>query len=126
MSLRYEFVTFAFCHGSNMRELCCRFEISTKTGYKWISRCLQDGVYGLKDRLNRPHNPGRTADKLEQRVLTVRDTRHASGGRKLGRIHLELEFFCVSVPSKNVPASRKDSCVPVTNSQNYSPGFQEE
>ena len=36
MSLRYEFVTFALCHSSNIRELCRRFEISSKTGYKSI------------------------------------------------------------------------------------------
>ena len=72
MSLRYEFVTFALCHSSNIRELCRRFEISSKTGYKWISRYIQEDMQGLKDRSKRPHSsPGRTADELEKNSLSL-------------------------------------------------------
>jgi len=100
MSLRYEFVTFALCHGSNIRELCRRFEVSPKTGYKWISRSLQEGVYGLKDRSKRPHHsPRRTVDELEQMVLNVRDEHPAWGGRKIRRILQEQGFSHVPVPS---------------------------
>ena len=100
MSLRYEFVTFALCHDSNIRELCRRFEISPKTGYKWISRYLREDVCGLKDRSKRPHNsPGRTADELEQWVLAVRDTHPAWGGRKIRRILQERGFPYVPCPS---------------------------
>lgn len=100
MSLRYEFVTFALCHGSNIRELCRRFEISPKTGYKWISRYLQGDVWGLKDHSKRPHtSPGRTADELEESVLTVRDEHPAWGGRKIRRILLERGFSHVPAPS---------------------------
>lgn len=100
MSLRYEFVTFALCNDSNIRELCRRFDISPKTGYKWISRCIREGVYGLKDRSKCPHNsPGRTADELEQSVLTIRDEHSAWGGRKIRRILLTRGFSHVPAPS---------------------------
>src|SRR5664280_1312960 len=100
MSLRYEFVTFALCHSSNIRELCRRFEISSKTGYKWISRYIQEDMKGLKDRSKRPHSsPGRTADELEKSVLTVRDAHPAWGGRKIRRILLDRGFSHVPAPS---------------------------
>ena len=39
MSLRREFVQLASQPGSNIRELCRRFKISPKTGYKWRAHC---------------------------------------------------------------------------------------
>ena len=47
MSLRLEFVKFALAEDSNIAELCRRFDISRKTGYKWIKRYLQLGEAGL-------------------------------------------------------------------------------
>jgi transposase-like protein len=38
VNLRLEFVQLALHEGSNRRELCRRFEISPKTGYKWLKR----------------------------------------------------------------------------------------
>ncbi len=36
MSLREEFVKLAMQAGANRRELCRRFGIAPKTGYKWL------------------------------------------------------------------------------------------
>lgn len=100
VSLRYEFVTFALCQGANIRELCRRFGISPKTGYKWISRRLQEGVYGLKDRSKRPHHsPRRTTDELEQVVLAIREEHPAWGGRKIRKVLQERGFPHVPSPS---------------------------
>ena len=38
MSLREEFVQLALQAGVNRRELCRRFGIAPKTGYKWLMR----------------------------------------------------------------------------------------
>ena len=38
MLLRREFVELASQEGANVSELCRHFEISRKTGYKWIER----------------------------------------------------------------------------------------
>ena len=38
MSQRKEFVSLAMVDGANMSRLCRRFEISRKTGYKWLAR----------------------------------------------------------------------------------------
>lgn len=50
MSLRREFVELASQPGCNRRDLCRRFGISPKTGYKWLQRFTQSGVSGLEER----------------------------------------------------------------------------
>lgn len=84
LSLRREFVELAQLDGANIRALCCRFGISPKTGYKWLSRFLSEGEAGLTDRSRRPHrSPDRTDESVEQAVLRVRDAHPAWGARKI-------------------------------------------
>ncbi len=37
-------------------ELCARYGISRKTGYKWLDRFDEDGRRGLRDRSHAPHH----------------------------------------------------------------------
>jgi transposase InsO family protein len=84
MSLRFEFVKFALSNGSNIAELCRRFDISRKTGYKWINRFLTKGYPGLADLSRRPKtSPNRTSGVLVNAILEVRKLHTASGGRKI-------------------------------------------
>ena len=59
-------------------ELCRRYEISRKTGYKWLKRYEQAGsIEALQDQTRRPHHsPGRTNSRHEQAVLSVRDEKN--------------------------------------------------
>lgn len=83
MSLRQEFLSLAQQPGSNFSQLCQRFGISRKTGYKWLERYEQTGAAGLADRSRRPqHSPRRTAAEIEAQVLTVRD-QFGWGARKI-------------------------------------------
>ena len=67
--------------GANISELCRRFRISRKTGYKWLDR------KDLADRSRRPqHSPSRTAAELEARVLAIRSAHPAWGGRKIAHV----------------------------------------
>lgn len=98
MSLRLEFVHLASQEGANMRQLCRRFQISAKTGYKWLTRFRAAGTAGLEDNSRRPtHSPRRTAEPLEQQVLKLRGENPAWGGRKL-RARL-LTLGTADVPS---------------------------
>ena len=84
MSLRSEFVLLAGKEGSNFAELCRRFGISRKAGYKWVRRYSEEGVEGLKDRSRRPGNsPAKTPGDIETQVIALRDDHPAWGGRKL-------------------------------------------
>jgi transposase InsO family protein len=86
VSLRTEFCALASAEGANVRELCRRFGISRKTGYKWLEREETAGAAGLADRSRRPHTmPRLTEAAVTDRVLALRDAHPTWGGRKLRR-----------------------------------------
>ena len=87
VSLRSEFVRLALVEGVNRSQLCERFGISRKTGYKWIQRYCESGQIGLEDHSRRPKNsPRKTDDTVEQAVLQVREQHPAWGGRKIRQV----------------------------------------
>jgi len=84
MSLKLEFVRLAILEMSNKRELCRRFGISPRTGYKWIKRYTKEGEAGLQEKSRRPHNnPNKSSLTLERQILEVREKHRAWGGRKI-------------------------------------------
>ena len=87
MEVREEFCRLALLDGSNRRELCRRWGISSATAYKWLGRYRSLGLSGLADRSRRPlTSPLRTTGELEDRVLAVRSEHPAWGGRKIQRV----------------------------------------
>jgi transposase InsO family protein len=83
MSLREEFLVLAGNAEFSFSELCRRFGISRKTGYKWRGRYRENGVAGLADRSRRPkHSPRRSEAAIEEKVLAVRD-QYGWGARKI-------------------------------------------
>jgi len=58
MSLRREFVMLGLQEEVHRAELCGRFGVSRKTGYKWLRRFQEEGLRGLVDR-TRPIGPTR-------------------------------------------------------------------
>ena len=84
MSLRQELVHLVETQRVSMTELCQRFQISRKTGYKWVQRFRLEGDSGLEDRSRRPHQihwqiPVATREFL----LAERQQHPAWGARKL-------------------------------------------
>ena len=78
---RMEFVALARQAESNIAELCRRFAISRKTGYKWLGRESSD------DSSRRPLNtPTRTLSDIEAKVVAVRTAHPAWGGRKISHV----------------------------------------
>ena len=87
MSQRQEFVTLAQAAGVNMSELCRRFGISRKTGYKWLRRYRAGGLPALQDRSPRPRrSPRRTSPAIEQRVVALRQAHPTKGSHVLARM----------------------------------------
>jgi len=72
---RLRFLLEARNQEATISELCRRYEISRKTGYKWLKRYEKSGrIEALKDHSRRPHHsPRRTNLRNEQAVLKVRD-----------------------------------------------------
>jgi transposase InsO family protein len=89
MSLRTEFIHLVGLAGANFSQLCQRFGISRKTGYKWLKRYREGGESGLADRSRRPqHSPRRSSVELEKAVVEAREQHPAWGGRKI-KAHLK-------------------------------------
>lgn len=87
VQLRLEFVVEAQREGANIRQLCRRFNIAPKTGYKWLMRFRASGESGLGDRSRRPAStPRRSSAEIEAAVLAVRAEHPAWGGRKIRHV----------------------------------------
>lgn len=93
MSLREEFIMLALQDGVARRELCRRFGISPKTGYKWLNRYLAEGRGALADRSRRPlHSPNATPAAMAEAVVALRKRHPAWGGRKIRRRLQDLGY----------------------------------
>src|SRR5438046_904248 len=100
MSQRYEFVILAEQAGLAMKELCRRFGISRKSGYKWLQRYREGGPEALRDRSRRPkRSPALSAPDIAQEVIKVRLANPVWGGRKLRRRLQDLGHRAVPAAS---------------------------
>jgi transposase InsO family protein len=87
MSQRREFCLLACKPGSNMSDLCRRFKISRRTGYKWLDRFKGHGQIGLLDQSRRPHNiPNQTEPEIENYVIRLRKDDPEWGSKKLHKL----------------------------------------
>lgn len=87
VDLRRDFVDLAASGTIPFSELCRRFSISRKTGYKWLSRFRDLGQAGLEDQSKKPKSqPRRTAHEVESLILACRDRYPDWGARKLRRV----------------------------------------
>jgi len=84
MSARRDFVEDALRGLYSMTDLCQRYGISRRVGYKWLERFLREGPTGLADQSRRPHHCPRALDPvLTQLLLTSRQAHPTWGPRKL-------------------------------------------
>lgn len=84
MSERIRFVTLHAEKLYTMVELCRRFGISTKTGYKWLKRFQEKGPEGLKDRSRTPlSSPQSTSKAVEALIVAAREAHPTWGSKKL-------------------------------------------
>lgn len=83
-----------------MTELCERYGISRKTGYKWAERYSAEGFEGLVDRSRRAKScPHRTRLTLEEQLVKLRRQHPHWGPRKL------LAWWQRRLPSQPWPAA---------------------
>jgi putative transposase len=75
-------------------EICARYSVSTKTGYKWIDRYEREGIAGLQDQSRAPKNhPNQISEEVKEAILAVRRA-HATWGPKMENVDthfLEME-----------------------------------
>ena len=68
MDQRTEFVMKSM-RTSNLRDLCREYGISTKTGYKWKQRLLEQGLGAREDESRRPY--GHASELTEAVVCKI-------------------------------------------------------
>ncbi|MGH7753046.1 MAG: helix-turn-helix domain-containing protein, partial [Gemmatimonadales bacterium] len=67
-----------------MTELCERYGISRKSGYKWLARFAEDGRRGLRDRSRAPHRcPHRIPTEVARLICAARRAHPTWGPEKL-------------------------------------------
>ena len=89
MDERLQFVRDAMRDRFTMSELCARYGVSRRIGYKWLARYDAEGRRGLTDRSRAPrHCPHRIATTLAELLVAER----------LAHPHWALESSCRSSP----------------------------
>jgi transposase InsO family protein len=112
MSLRLEFVNLARKEGSQVTDICRRFGVSRKIGYKWLERYDREGILGLQDRSRRPQtSPSRTPDSMEKAVLAIRKERATWGGRKIKARLQTLGWQDIPAASTITEILRRHGCI---------------
>jgi transposase InsO family protein len=87
MKERMRFVALAEAGLFSMTDLCERFGIARKSGYKWKERFDAEGPEGLIDRNRAPHHcPQKTSDEVSEAIIEMRRKHPSWGPRKLLRV----------------------------------------
>ena|ERR1051325_5390864 len=82
MDQKTQFVSEYLRDALSFTELCLRYHISRKTGYKGIARYQDQGPAGLADRSRRPHSSPSQTDAVLRRAICDARRRHPSWGAK--------------------------------------------
>lgn len=91
VNLRMEFVSEALGAGTPLSEVCRKFAISRKTGYKWIDRFRMRGFPGLADDRRRPlRSPNGIDEDTVCRIVRLKEAHRAWGPRKIRRVYARV------------------------------------
>lgn len=82
-------------------ELCARYGVSRKTGYKWVDRYRHEGVEGLQERSRRPlSQPTQLPYAVQQAIIQLRGSRRTELGPKKIQTRLRERYPDQPVPSR--------------------------
>ncbi len=99
MNERVKFIAAHLEAGEPFSCLCERFQVSRKTGYKWVARYETDGVAGLEERSRAPvSHPHAVADYVVEKILRIRKKHPRWGPRKV-RVLLQRHYPQLALPA---------------------------
>ncbi len=100
MEQRKMFVLEAMDPLCNFTRLCSKYGISTKTGYKWKSRFIQEGFVGLYDQSRRPDNSlTQISEDVMLEIIRLKIKRKHWGPKKI------REVFKKNNPQETIPCT---------------------
>jgi putative transposase len=80
--------------------LCNNYNISPKTGYKWVNRFLNEGKKGLEDLPRTPlTSPTKISSEVEQCVISIKKHYSTWGPKKI-QAEIQKYFSHLKIPSK--------------------------
>jgi transposase InsO family protein len=101
MDERMAFVVDVQRGEASLAELCRRYGISRKSGYKWLARHAAEGLDGLKDRSRAPHHhPQALEPDVAAAALAVR-AKHPTWGPKKIRAWLGQHRGDLGIPAQS-------------------------
>lgn len=84
MDQKTQFIADYLRRSLSFTELCQLYDISRKTGYKWVDRYLHQGPAGLEDQSRRPRqSPNQTSSEIVEALIEVRRHHPTWGAKKL-------------------------------------------
>lgn len=84
---RIRFIQDALSDRFTMSELCARYGVSRRVGYKWLARYEAEGRHGLHDRSRAPHHcPHRIDTEIAELICGLR-RRYPFKGRAQAAAH---------------------------------------
>ncbi len=99
MDQKKEFVLESLKSYVNFTKLCAKYCISTKTGYKWKQRFLQNGFTGLNELSKCPKsNPFKLTEEIILEIIKIKIKKKNWGSRKI------REIYSNNHPEESVPA----------------------
>jgi putative transposase len=84
---------------ASMTDLCKKYGVSRKTGYKWYNIFCELGEEGLKDTLRTPHNPHRVYAETQIAIALDLKLKYRKYGPKKILVKLKQAFPDLSWPS---------------------------
>ena len=111
MDERLQFIQDAQSDHFTMAELCARYGISRRIGYKWLSRFAEEGKRGLANRSRAPHAcPHRIRPIVADLLCEFRRSHPDWGARKLLKVllgrHPEIEDWPAASTTADLLARR--------------------
>lgn len=100
---RKKFIEEALCTNRHMSfiDLCENYNISTKTGYKWLSRFKKNGEKGLENLSRAPFSqPNQISSEVALTVIAIRQQFPKWGPKKI-RIELVNHYSQLPTPSES-------------------------
>jgi transposase InsO family protein len=112
VNLRKEFVLQAIKEDANLADLCRRYQISRKTGYKWINRYHKNGINSFEDQSRRPvHSPEKISNDLADKIMNLRQEHSHWGARKIRTVLKRQGEIVLPAPSTIHKILKKHSCL---------------
>lgn len=91
MNQKLEFIMKAFSEHINFQRLCREYGISTKTGYKWKQRFLEEGIQGLHEKSRKPEsNSKQIPEEVICEIIKIKQSKKNWGPKKIRAVYANL------------------------------------